>query len=64
MSISTFVIYNSKSMDLEKELETMTLPEDLCSLEDRSLKLLWLMRDVNKETEPIPPDNFLQTLFA
>jgi hypothetical protein len=62
LSISTFVIYNSKGIDLEKDLELMTIPEDLCAVGDRNLKLLWLMRDIDKELEPIPPDSFVETV--
>jgi len=51
MSISSFIIYNGKMIDLEKDLETMAIPEDLCGISDRTMKLLWLMRDVDRSTE-------------
>ena len=64
LSISTFVIYNGKLTQLERDLEAMSVPEDLCSLSDRQMSLLWLMRDVDREAETTPADSFVQSLFA
>ena len=59
LSISTFVIYNGKTGQVERDLEAMNLPSDLCSLTDRKPSILWLTRDVNRELEATPADTFV-----
>ena len=64
LSISSFVIYNGKPNQVERDLEVMTVPKDLCAPLDRQLSLLWLTRDADKESETISPNTFVTNLFS
>ena len=59
LSISTFVIYNGKLGRIDKDLEAMAVPSELCSLADKQTSLLWLMRDVDRESESTPADTYV-----
>ena len=59
LSISTFVIYNGRAGQVERDLEAMNLPSDLCSLSDRQPSILWLTRDVNRELETTSAEDFV-----
>lgn len=49
MSISSFVIYNGQGLDLEKDLERMSVADEP-PFELRA-HLLWLIRDVDRNDE-------------
>ena len=49
LSISSFVIYNGKGSQLDRDLGYLGLPDDLCTLSDRETSLLWLQRDIDME---------------
>lgn len=57
------MIYNGKIASVERDFEAMSVPSDLCSLLDRQTSLLWLMRDVDRESETVSADLFVQSLF-
>ena len=59
ISISTFVIFNGKLVDIERDLEALSVPEDLCALADRQTSLLWLMRDVDRASESVAADQLI-----
>lgn len=53
------MIYNGKLGRVEKDLEAMAVPSELCSLADKETSLLWLMRDVDRESESTPADTYV-----
>ena len=63
-SISSFVLYNGKGIELERDLEIMNFPVNLWSKHERSSSLMWLMRDVDKEAENLPSDTLIKNLFS
>ena len=62
MSISSFVIYNGQGLDLERDLERMSVADEPpCELRAH---LLWLIRDCDRTEEQMTAQAFIQSLFA
>ena len=57
MSISSFVIYNGQGLDLEKDLERMSVADEP-PFELRA-HLLWLIRDVDRNDEQMSAQAFI-----
>ena len=63
LSISSFVIYNGKGLQLDRDLGYLGLPDDLCTLSDRETSLLWLQRDIDMEQSQESVADFVYNLF-